>query len=150
MQYKEILSRGSNTNASSKVIVVFRLSKKWILVCITRHRREWDTVFSLYPTKNFRYEKIESELLCFDWNRDCSYLFTVSDFFNFSWSNWSFPFHVILLQKKWSTLDCNWNTLDLAFGTIWDKVFMNEPSKICGRQPLNNLKGYGLLKICVI
>ena len=25
-------------------------------------------------------------------------------------------------------------------------VFMNGPSKICGRQPLNNLKGYGLLK----
>ena len=25
-------------------------------------------------------------------------------------------------------------------------VFMNGPSKICGRQPLNNLKWYGLLK----
>ena len=29
---------------------------------------------------------------------------------------------------------------------IWDKVFKNEPSKIYGRQPLKNLKGYGLLK----
>ena len=29
---------------------------------------------------------------------------------------------------------------------IWDKVFKNEPSKICGRQPLQNLKGYGLFK----
>ena len=29
---------------------------------------------------------------------------------------------------------------------IWDKVFKNGPSKICGRQPLKNLKGYGLLK----
>ena len=28
----------------------------------------------------------------------------------------------------------------------WVKVFKNEPSKICGRQPLKNLKGYGLLK----
>ena len=28
---------------------------------------------------------------------------------------------------------------------IWDKVFKNGPSKICGRQPLKNLK-YGLLK----
>ena len=27
----------------------------------------------------------------------------------------------------------------------WDKVFKNGPSKICGRQPLKNLKGYGLL-----
>ena len=29
---------------------------------------------------------------------------------------------------------------------IWDKVFKNGPSKICGRQPLKNLKGYGLLR----
>ena len=28
----------------------------------------------------------------------------------------------------------------------WDKIFKNEPSKICGRQPLKNLKGYGLLQ----
>ena len=29
---------------------------------------------------------------------------------------------------------------------IWDKVFKSELSKLCGRQPLKNLKGYGLLK----
>ena len=29
---------------------------------------------------------------------------------------------------------------------IWDKVFNNGSSKICGRQPLKNLKWYGLLK----
>ena len=29
---------------------------------------------------------------------------------------------------------------------IWDKVFKIGPSKICGKQPLKNLKGYGLLK----
>ena len=28
---------------------------------------------------------------------------------------------------------------------IWDKVFKNGPSQICGRQSLKNLKGYGLL-----
>ena len=28
---------------------------------------------------------------------------------------------------------------------IWDKVFKNGPGKICGRQPLKNLEGYGLL-----
>ena len=28
---------------------------------------------------------------------------------------------------------------------IWNKVFKNGPSKICGKQPLKNLKGYGLL-----
>ena len=26
----------------------------------------------------------------------------------------------------------------------WEKVFKNAPSKICGRQPLKNFKGYGL------
>ena len=25
---------------------------------------------------------------------------------------------------------------------IWDKVFKNGPSKVCGRQSLKNLKGY--------
>ena len=29
---------------------------------------------------------------------------------------------------------------------IWDKLFNNGPSKICGRQPLKNLKGHGVLK----
>ena len=29
---------------------------------------------------------------------------------------------------------------------IWGKIFKNGPSKICGRQPLKKLKGYGLLK----
>ena len=29
---------------------------------------------------------------------------------------------------------------------IWDKVFKNELSKICGTQPLKNLGRYGLLK----
>ena len=27
---------------------------------------------------------------------------------------------------------------------IWRKVFKNELTKICGRQPLKNSKGYGL------
>ena len=29
---------------------------------------------------------------------------------------------------------------------IWDKLLKSGPSKICGRQPLKHLKGYGLLK----
>ena len=29
---------------------------------------------------------------------------------------------------------------------MWDKVFKSGPSKICGRQPLKNLKWYSLLK----
>ena len=28
----------------------------------------------------------------------------------------------------------------------WDKLFKDGPSNICGRQPLKNLNGYGLLK----
>ena len=34
--------------------------------------------------------------------------------------------------------------LDIMY--IWEKVFKSKPSKICGRKPLKNLKGYGLLK----
>ena len=30
--------------------------------------------------------------------------------------------------------------------SFWDKVFKSGPNKICGRQSLKNLKGYGLLK----
>ena len=29
--------------------------------------------------------------------------------------------------------------------TIWDKVFKRGSNKVCGRQPLKNLKGYGRL-----
>ena len=32
----------------------------------------------------------------------------------------------------------------------WERVFMNGPSKICGRQPLKKLKWYGLLKQTMI
>ena len=32
---------------------------------------------------------------------------------------------------------------------VWDKVFKNGPRKICGRQPLKNMKGYGLLPMSV-
>ena len=32
------------------------------------------------------------------------------------------------------------------FHHIWHKVFKSGPSKTCGGQPLENLKGYGLLK----
>ena len=30
---------------------------------------------------------------------------------------------------------------------IWDKVFKNGSSKICGRQPLKDLRGYGLFPV---
>ena len=35
----------------------------------------------------------------------------------------------------------------LKFHAKWDQVFKNGPSKICGRQPLKNLKWYGLPKV---
>ena len=37
-----------------------------------------------------------------------------------------------------------------SFMTKWDKVFKNGPSKICGRQPLKNMKGCGLLLSCLL
>ena len=53
------------------------------------------------------------------------------------------------MLKRWFCLQL------LCFGSvysyfnkkiIWDKVFKTGPSKICGRQPLKKLKGYGLLQ----
>ena len=42
---------------------------------------------------------------------------------------------------------CNRKAIKIMkFRNKWVKVFKNGPSKICGRQPLKNLKGYGLLK----
>ena len=38
------------------------------------------------------------------------------------------------------------NALLNELWTIWVKVFKNGPSKTCGRQPVKNLKGYGLLR----
>ena len=40
-------------------------------------------------------------------------------------------FQVLLCKKEAGTVSLK-----------WDKVFNNEPSKICGRQPLQNLKRY--------
>ena len=37
-------------------------------------------------------------------------------------------------------------TPDVMAGDNWDKVLKNVPSKICGKQPLKNVMGYGLLK----
>ena len=36
-------------------------------------------------------------------------------------------------------------TLTHLFFYIWDRVFKNGPNKTCARQPLKNLKGYGLI-----
>ena len=38
----------------------------------------------------------------------------------------------------------SWKTLCITFKSfLWVKAFENRPSKICGRQPLKNLKWYG-------
>ena len=58
--------------------------------------------------------------------------------------------HVLLLVLLITNPICISNTqsrdqrLDLS-SNIWDKVLKNGPNKICGRQSLSNLKGYGLL-----
>ena len=43
---------------------------------------------------------------------------------------------------KESTSSLDW----IGAYNMWDKVFNNGPSEICGRQPLKNLKRYGMLK----
>ena len=44
----------------------------------------------------------------------------------------------------------NYSSVNINSMFIWDKVFKNGPSKICGRQPLKNLKGYGLPKQTIL
>ena len=51
----------------------------------------------------------------------------------------------VKLKKKRVRVE-NLRMKNYAYISICDKVFKNEPGKICGRQPLKNLKGYGLLK----
>ena len=51
------------------------------------------------------------------------------------------------LKKLNSLVNVNlWNCEVWIRKNKWDKVFKNGPSKVCGRQPLKNLKGYGLLE----
>ena len=45
--------------------------------------------------------------------------------------------------RNFST-DCQYFVGILYLFNIWDKVFKNGSSKICGRQPLKVLRGYGL------
>ena len=58
--------------------------------------------------------------------------------------------HTFVMELFWIYLTayyfCNKRSIiDIRLGSKWDKVFKNGPSKICGRQPLKNLKWYGLL-----
>ena len=53
------------------------------------------------------------------------------------------PFFKNKGRNPWTNL-AKKNILDVWQGSKWDKVFKNGPSKICGRQPSKNLKGYGL------
>ena len=39
---------------------------------------------------------------------------------------------------------------DFAVNFMWVKVFKTGPIKICGRQPLKNLKRYGLLRQTIL
>ena len=52
---------------------------------------------------------------------------------------WSFDKNLIHL--------CILFCLNMKVSNIWDKVFKNRPSKICGRQPFKKLERYGLLKL---
>ena len=61
-------------------------------------------------------------------------------------------FHLRCLPRFWILL-CFWHSSDRSTWktrsrttTMWDKVYKNGLSKICGRQPLKDLKGYRLLK----
>ena len=75
-------------------------------------------------------------------------------FFNFfsqgpNRRNRKFPVKKILLSAHLvhEKLLIFWESfLSLFWNQIWDKVFKNGPSKICGTMSLKHLKGYGLLE----
>ena len=48
------------------------------------------------------------------------------------------------MLKKWTVKNFS-IIISVLVCYIWDKLFKNGPSKICRRQPLKYLKGYGLL-----
>ena len=50
------------------------------------------------------------------------------------------------VEKMWCVCTWNWSS-SAKIGINWDKLFKNGPSKICGKQPLRNLRGYGLPKV---
>ena len=52
-------------------------------------------------------------------------------------------FRVLISQFLFMRNNINW----FRWAGKRDKVFKNRPSKICGRQPLKNLKGYGVPKV---
>ena len=62
-----------------------------------------------------------------------------------------FPQKIAIIFLWSKIFHCQWQTLDqfqyrLPPKIIWGKAFKNGPSIICRRQPLKNLKLYGLFK----
>ena len=62
-----------------------------------------------------------------------------------------FPQEIAIIFLCSKIFHCQWQTLDqfqyrLPPKIIWGKAFKNGPGKICRRQPLKNLKLYGLFK----
>ena len=64
------------------------------------------------------------------------FIFSLILFSRFVWN--SIRWYV--LRNGWE-----WQVFKEILYYIWDKIFKNGPSKICGRQPLKSLKGYGVL-----
>ena len=63
--------------------------------------------------------------------------------------------HLLWKMQRWTCSNivktgwleyCERSNKYLYPADIWDKILKNGPSKICGRQPLKNLKRYGLPK----
>ena len=54
-------------------------------------------------------------------------------------------FYYCRWKDHWKKISQSFNSLR-TYCHIWPKLFENGPSKISGRQPLKNLKWYGLLK----
>ena len=88
-------------------------------------------------------------------------LWNLSILFSICWvSSWYIPLYDYVQEITLTTIQlilklffCFMSYFSLIMrhaSFIWSNVFKNGPSKICGRQHLKTLKGYGLLKRLIL
>ena len=67
---------------------------------------------------------------------------------NFVYVIFCFDFMFLQYSRKPDIILILWTPFGIVFKawSVWDKVSKNGLSKICGREPLKILKGYGVLK----
>ena len=120
-------SRSSHRRCSMKNVVLENFAKS-----IGKHLCQslfFNKVAGLWPVITWKHKmcsKVTTKNSKLQ-QKKCSAIAIIYDFHNFTEQN------LIILVSLVLTLTC------VRVWDIWDKVFKNKPSKICGREPLKNL-----------